>query len=437
MRPVAWIAVAGLAAGTAVVSAQLGRTPFSGSTTHPSIQYATRPLADPVSALNRRLSDGTAGLAQDPAYGYLPAVLDALDIPVASQIVAFAKTSVQSPRITPASPRTLFFNDAVAVGWVRGGFIELAAQDPAQGVVFYVLDPKGHEPPRFERRDGVCLSCHVSYSSLDVPGMLARSVVPAPDGTALYKFGSYLTDQDSRFDRRWGGWYVTGHTGAMRHMGNAVLGDEAGSAEGLTSDATRNLASLDGRFDTSRYLSPYSDVVALLVFDHQMHLMNLITRVGWETRYALYQERLVNTLLARPGARRDFVSDHIRAIAREMVDYLLFVDEAPLPDPVEGSSGFAEAFSARGPRDARGRSLRDFDLEHRLMRYPCSYMIYAPAFDGMPVEARDAVYARMWQILSGRAPGARYDRLTADDRRAVIEILRATKPGLPDYFRTR
>jgi hypothetical protein len=302
-------------------------------------------------------------------------------------------------------------------------------------VLFYVLDARGGEPPTFERSDRRCLPCHISYTSLDVPGMLVRSVFPASDGTALFKFGSSVTAHDSAFDRRWGGWYVTGRTGSMRHMGNGIVADDAESPDAMMAADRLNLPTLAGRFDTDAYLSPYSDVVALMVFDHQMHMMNLITRVGWETRYALHQQRLVNTLLAAPGARREFVSGHLSEIVTEMVDYLLFVDEPPLPDPVQGTSGFAERFAARGPRDADGRSLRDFDLEERLMRYPCSYMIYTSAFDGLPDEAREAVYARMWRILSGEEPDERYQRISADDRRAIVDILRATKPGLPDYFR--
>jgi hypothetical protein len=444
MARTAWLVVSvmvatALAVSVAVVSAQLGRTPFSGQFTHPAIQYGTRPVSDPVAALNRRLADGDVRLTLDRRFGYLPSVLDALDIHVESQLVAFAKTSVQSPRITPSNPRAIFFNDTVAVGWVRGGFIELAAQDPAQGAQFYVLDPRGDDRPMFERRDGICLSCHVSYSSLDVPGMLARSVFPASDGTAQYRFGSYITAHDSPFEHRWGGWYVTGRTGSMRHMGNAIVDDDADDPTTMITAETLNLPTLEGRFDTSAYLTPYSDAVALMVFDHQMHMMNLITRVGWETRYARDEEGLAGPLPAAPGAARASVANRIREPVRELVDYLLFVDEPPLPDPVEGTSGFASAFAARGPRDGAGRSLRDFDLERWLMRYPCSYMIYSDAFDGLPAEAREAIYARMWEILSGRDPDsvdpARYERLTEADRRAVVEILAATKSDLPDYFR--
>ena len=119
----------------------------------------------------------------------------------------------------------------------------------------------------------------------------------------------------------------------------------------------------------------------------------------------------------------------------EIVDYLLFVDEAPLPGRVQGTSGFAEQVAQRGPFDQQGRSLRQFDLSRRLMRYPCSYLIYSPVFDALPAQPREAIYQRMWQILSGHERSGRYARLSESDRVAIVQILRDTKKGLPGYFR--
>ena len=158
-----------------------------------------------------------------------------------------------------------------------------------------------------------------------------------------------------------------------------------------------------------------------MVFDHQMRMMNLLTRLNWETRYGLYQHS-------------SGLSTRLREAASEFVDYLLFIDEAPLEAPIHGSSGFAERFSAREPRDGRGRSLRQLDLRHRLLKYPCSYMIYSAAFDVLPAEAKEAIYRRMWEVLSGRENGTKYARLTSGDRQAITEILRDTKEDLPDYF---
>jgi hypothetical protein len=401
--------IALLATG-ALVSAQL-ETTFFDAIDHPAIQYHTREAHDPVSALNQRLSTGGVRFTFDPVRGYLPSTLDALKISIDSQIAIFSKTSVQAGIISPRNPRTLFFNDAVAVGWMRGGFIELAAQDPQQGVIFYLLPQQQTATPQFIRNDR-CLSCHHSYNTLGVPGMLARSVVADPRGVAMPYLGNYLTDHRSPFDERWAGWYVTGSVGSMRHLGNATVTDADRFEEAITAD-TLNLKSLDGKFDTSAYLSPHSDVVALMVFDHQMAMMNLITRVGFETRAG--------------APTRDNV--------KELVDYLLFVDERPLPGRIQGSSRFTETFAALGPRDGKGRSLRQLDLERRLPRYPCSYMIYSDAFDALPANAKAAIYQRMWDVLSGQDKDPRYARLSASDRQAVVEILRDTKQSLPEYWK--
>ena len=386
---------------------------------HPAIAYKSQPGNDPVEALNRRIQEGAAHLAFNGPSGYLRAVLDALDVPLESQIAVFVPDSVQGKRISAGNPRTLFFNDSVAVGWVRGGFIELAAHDPQQGVHFYTLDAAETTTPQFRRRDE-CLVCHYSFTTAGVPGMLARSS------------GQFAVDHTLSFDQRWGGWYVTGDSGSIHHLGNVPL-DRLFQSPLSTQTARSN--SFERKFDTTGYLSTHSDIVALAVFEHQMHLMNLLTRIGWEARVADYAKGLAS---APPDQRSDVQADlpiPLDDAARELVDYMLFVDEAPLPAPIKGSSGFAERFEARGPRDRRGRSLRALDLKTRLVRYRCSYMIYTEAFDRLPESARSAVYRRLWQVLSGDQKGARYSRLSVDDRQAIVEILRDTKKDLPAYFR--
>jgi hypothetical protein len=389
----------------------------------PAIEYGTRPTHDPISVLNDEIEAGRARLKFDSEQGYLRSVLEALKIPIESQMAVFSKTSVQARLINPENPRTLFFNDSVVVGWVRGGFIEVATQSPQQGIIFYSLPQANQAKPRFERKND-CLTCHDSYDALGVPGMLVRSNFIGPNLMTLRSLGSYNTDHRSPLEQRWGGWYVTGNSGSIRHMGNAIVTDvkEPESAVGME---TLNLDSLRSKFDTSAYLSPYSDIVALMVFEHQMHLMNLFTRLGWQARYAL-----------RPADQSARIGqNYLRNTANDLVDYMLFVDETPLANAIHGTSGFAEKFSAEGPQDSHGRSLRQLDLERRLMRYPCSYMIYSEAFDALPTEARRAVYERMWQILSGSDKSPKYARLSLADRRAVVEILRETKKGLPNYFK--
>ena len=365
-------------------------------------------LTDPVTKLSRRMERGELQLAFDPVTGYLPAVLKALDIPAESQMAVFSKTSVQAMRIDPANPRVLFFNDAVIVGWVRGGFVELASQDPRLGMVFYRLDqrPSAYrarmaaatpESPFTRRED--CLHCHMTPVTLGVPGVLFRSVFSSASGVPLPHTPQYDTDGRVPFAKLWGGWYVTGDTGPAPHMGNRIAAD---GAEAMLQGPTIPLDSLDSKCRSDTRLTRYSDIAALMVFEHQARMMNLLTRANRESRIALAEGRPLKL--------------------DELADYMLFVGEAPLQGKIAGTSGYTEQFSARGPHDSKGRSLRELSLRGRLMRYPCSYMIYSDAFNALPAEAKTAVYRRMWQVLWHRSEA---------DRTAIVEILRDTKKDFP------
>lgn len=413
------ILLCGLALAWAVVAVSAQRRDaFVESRDHPAIAYSTAPVTDAVARLNARLRAGGAALAFDPASGYLRAVLEALGVPVESQTLVFSQTSFQADRIHIHNPRAIYFNDTVSVGWVRGApTLEIAAQDPRQGVVFYELAQQRAEAPEF-RRNHVCLGCHLSWDTRGVPGLMVTSMYPLPDDPNAYANG-FTTVQGSPLTQRWGGWWVTGDTGGARHMGNVpVMPMDKG--KGIP-NPTRTLASVEGLFDLDGYPTPYSDVVALLVLAHQTQMTNLLTRLGWEARLAA----------ARPTAE---AQARVQEAARDAVDHLLFIDEAPLLTPVRGTSGFAERFAGAGPKDSLGRSLREFDLTRRLFRYPCSYMIYSEAFDALPPLGRDAAYARMWDVLSGKDPDRRYRSFAAADRRAVVEILLQTKSGLPSYI---
>jgi hypothetical protein len=408
------VAVLVASAASAFLRAQGGplSTTFTNWINHPAIAYRSAPAGDPVSQLNQALQSGRIQLTADGPSGYLQSLLKALNVPVESQIVVFARDSVQLARITMTNPRALFFNDSVAVGWVRGGFVELASQDPRNGVIFYALEPGSSQ---LTRRDD-CLTCHYSYSTAGVPGMLVRS------------YEQFAVDHTIPIDKRWGGWYVTGSSGSIPHLGNTDLTE---LALGHATNARLNWPSLEGKFDTSGYLSSHSDIVALMVFEHQMHVMNLLTRIGWEARVAEAERS------STPGFRPPGTDDKPIAMddaAAEVVDYMLFVGEPPIGDPIRGSSGFRERFEQQGPFDRKGRSLRQLDLRSRLMRYPLSYMIYSPLFEGLPAAAKDATYRRLWQVLSGEAQGPQYQHLSLEDRQAIAEILKDTKKDLPSYF---
>jgi hypothetical protein len=421
--PAAAVALSALAG---VAFAQLGDSSFE-QLDHPAIDYINRAARDPAGALNARIQSGSVKLTFNEGNGYLPSLLEALKIPVESQIAVFSKTSTQMNLIHPRNPRMIYFNDLVSVAWVRGTFVlEIAAQDPEQGTIFYELDQQSAERPTL-LRTRACLRCHHSFYTDGIPGRLMRSTLTAADGTTL-GWTRNASDHATPFDQRWAGWYVTGRLSGLPHLGNTF----ATSGEMVPAGRSADVETLTGRFDTSGYLTPYSDVVALMVLEHQSGLTNLLTRLDWETRAAAWE--------ARPGARpqppiiqrKPYSVD---TAVNDIADYLLFVNEVPLPARVQGTSGFAEWFAKQGPFDTRGRSLRQLDLEHRLLRYPCSYMIYAPMFDELPSPSREAIYKRMWQILSGEDKSEKYARLSDADRAAIVQILRETKKGLPAYFK--
>ncbi len=381
---------------------------------HEAIQYENTPVSDAAWQLQQKIDRGEITLRFDPEWGYLPAVLDALKVSRTSQVVVFTKTSLQAPRISPRNPRAVYFNDAVSVGWVpTGEVVEIAAHDPKQGVIFYTIDQVEVAKPRVKRRDD-CLQCHDTGATLGVPGLVVRSVYPEPSGMPFFQAGGFVTDHRSPLKERWGGWYVTGHHGEQRHLGNAFARDREHPTR-LDTENTQNITDLKSRFDTGALLTGHSDIVALMVLEHQTHMTNLITRVGFETRMALHSQELMNRLLKEPA---DTVSEsterRIRSACEELVDYLMFVDEALLTAPIQGSSKFTEVFAARG-------RLGEFDLRTRLFRIPLSYMIESQAFQALPAAALSRIERRIMTILDSQE--AKYARLTSEDRRNIRAIV--------------
>ena len=386
------------AAGFSVAVAQ--RTgAFVESYNHPAIRYNTTDANTVVDELNRKLADGTASLTYDPQSGYLKSVLDLLKVPIESQVLVYTQTSQQAEKIFPDNPRAIYFNDNVSVGYVRGGgILEIVAQDVQLGSVFYVI----HQDPgsRNIGRESQCLRCHLSWDTLGVPGMSVLSTFPrkSKDDYA----NGFFVDHYRPIAERWGGWYVTGKRVPARHMGNLPLF----MPKPLASPPAAHV-SMAGQFDLTSYPTPYSDIVALMVLEHQANAANLITRATWEAR------------LNNPSRVTEAVDT--------LVDYLLFVDEAPLPSGgIEGSSGFTEKFQSMGPRDSKGRSLRDLDLNTRLMKYPLSFMIYSRAFQGLPADVKQMVFNRVGKVLTGEITGPKYAHLSSALRQAVVEILKAT-----------
>ncbi len=417
-----------LGASAQIAVKNQGYIPYSDA----PIYYRSEDITDAVTLLQKRLDAGKASLEYRAGdHGYLKSVLELLDIPVSSQTLVFSKTSFQYPKISPRHPRALYFNDDIYIGVVHEGKeIEVVSFDKQQGAMFFILHEQQAEKPRFERAELDCTQCHIAAGTRGVPGVLLRSVQPGVNGTPLPGARAYISDQDSPLAERWGGWYATGPVAAQ------TLANLAAPA-----DATARTARLDKLpegFDPARYLAPYSDDVALLVLGHQTQMHNLITLTNYRTRIALHDAGL--------AAGEELPADlreRLEKPAEQLLRYLLFASETRLPDldpaTVIGASAFAREFAARGPFDSRGRSLRQFDLSTRIFRYPCSYLIYSDAFDALPEPSRGYVYRRLLEVLSGKDQSPDFAALSAQDRRAILEILLQTKPGLPqewhDYAR--
>jgi hypothetical protein len=422
-----------------------GYVPFSDE----PINYRSENLTDPVAKLQRQLDRGRVTLDYEPKHGYLKSVLEKLAVPIDSQTLVFSKTSFQYKKISPQLPRALYFNDDVYVGQVHDGkVLEFVSFDALQGAIFYILDERKSDHPVFQRAELDCTQCHVAAGTRNVPGVLLRSIFTTPTGLQASKTASFITGQESPLSERWGGWYVTGTHGSQTHMGNVVVQDKE-HPDQLDRAAGANIIDLSQRIDTSAYLIPDSDIVAHLVLAHQTQMHNLITLTNYQTRIALFNakereaarnngaDQVSSKLAAKPlpfKAPFDDVQKQYEAPAEELVRYLLFTNEAAIEEPIKGTSGFAEAFAARGPRDAKGRSLRDFDLHTQIFKYPCSYLIYSESFEALPESAKTDVYHRLFEILTGRDQSPAFARLTGEDRRAVFEILLATKPGLPEEW---
>lgn len=387
----------------------------------PPIGYSDADIGGPVVAFQTKLANGELKLDYHPRFGYLPAVLKALDVPVSSQLLVFSKTSTHRQMIYTNVPRAVYFNDDVYIGWVPGAeLLEISSVDPMNGAVFHGLDQAKADYP-LPLRNGKCLECHVGSKSMGVPGHLVRSFLSSENGWPDDSTGYPRISHNARFEDRWGGWYITGVMANNPTRANLINPSEVALRE---KDPThrQNLTDLSPFFDTDGYLSPHSDMVAMLVLEHQTHMHNFITRLNYEARIFQHQY------------------GHIRYMESPIeyfIKHLLFVDEAPLPEPVQGTTAFAADFESRGKKDSQGRSLRELDLKTRLLKYPCSYLIYSEAFDSLIPPLKERVDRRLWEVLSGEDQSEDFQGLAPGRKRAILEILIETKENLPDYWREK
>ena len=389
-------------------------TPFDEDT----ISYSKAKSTGKVAKLQERMDKGEVELLRDDQFDYLLSVLEKLRVKKSSQMLVFSKTSFQRERIDPQHPRALYFSDDVYVGFIPGSpLLEITEVDPKLGAVFYTLDTS-QTRPRFTRNDQ-CLECHASSKTMGVPGHVLRSFATDEKGVVDLSSGTSLVNHRTPIEERWGGWYVSGTHGEQTHRGNLV-GKEDFQRHEREPNFRGNLTKLDSFFDPKPYPAKSSDIVALMVLEHQTHMQNFITRLNYESTIALQQYGHVR---------------YLKSATEAFVKYLFLVEEAPLKSPVQGVSTFAKEFMAEGPRDKKGRSLRQLDLKSRLFQYPCSYVIYSDAFNALPKVMKEKVYARMFEILSGKETSADYQKLEPETRRSILEILLETKADLPSEWR--
>ena len=402
-------------------------------TEYPVMDYSRTRLTDPVARLQERLERNESTLTHSgPEQSYLPSLLHELGIDPASQLLVFSRTSAQIEFIRPETPRAIYYADDVYVASPPGAQdFEIAAMDPDIGPVFYTLAKQQRANIRPERKMDECLSCHDSYSLTGggVPRFIVGSGFTDDEGEQISHEGWILTDDRTPLRRRWGGWYVTGTHGSQTHMGNWIIRD---TEELRDIDLTRtgNLTDLSALIDTRPYLEGHSDIVALLVFDHQTRIQNVITRTNFQTRTLLADHRDDDTLDSLPSPTQAQVEE----LAEPLVEALLMVGQPALNGAISGTSSFSENFPEEGPWDSTGRTLRNLELSTRLFRYPCSYVIYSEAFDGLPTATRAYVYRRLASILTQGEAGETFSHLTEENRDAVLEILLETKPEFRTFM---
>ena len=397
---------------------------------YPTIGYERGVPADSIARLQQQVAAGDTQLRYTGESGYLTSLLEALDIDVSSQTLVFSKTSLQVATIAPDTPRAIYFNDDTYVAYVQGGVIEVVTVDPNLGLGFYTLRQDASSPAALQRETIRCLECHDAFSLTGggVPRLLVGSGLVGPTGDLASHEGRFLTDDRTPLNRRWGGWYVTGTHGEQNHRGNLIILD-AEHARTLDLADTGNVTNLRRLLNPDAYPGEHSDIVALLVLEHQTHVQNAIIRASWETRRLLANERPRNVAAGRGEDEWSATTlEAVAEFAEPLVAALLMAEQPALTSPITGTSGFREHFEALGPADEGGRSLRQLDLQHRIFRYPLSYVVYSEAFDALPDVLRTRVYERLQEILAGHDTSPPFTHLSAESRVAMYEILEATKP---------
>ena len=392
--------------------------------------YFTRKPQDPMSLLMEKIDAGEVTITEENGKPLVERLLRELKLDKDTQVLVFSKTSLQKRAVSYRNPRAIYFNESVYLGWMPNGRVEVASFDPEIGPLFYFQRQLDDTRSRLFVRTRSCLGCHAGNATNFIPGSLGRSVYPDRTGRVLKgiedyrRSGHHIPLQD-----RYGGWFVSGQHGKMRHMGNSIATREDGQ---VTIDRKRfaNLEKLDQFFPTDSYLAPGSDIAALLVFDHQVTMHHRLVEATYRARQALFDSKLdpMETDVAKLAAGRS-IREFTEGVDK-VIDYMLFREEIALPK-VSCEANFRRAFTANKRTDKGGNSLKDLRLDGRIFEHRCSFMIYSPSFEHMPPMLRGAIYDRLHQILTAQAPVKGFEHLGAEERTRIFEILRETKKDLP------
>ena len=392
------------------------------------IRYSERePTRNAIVHLQEQLDASKLQLQHAGAQGYLRSVLAQLNIPISSQVLVFSKTSLQDDKISPQQPRAIYFNDETHVGFVQGGLIEIATADADLGMVFYTLDPEHAERPKFYRQANRCLSCHGAARTKGVPGLLIRSVYPNSKGEPVVKAGSFLSNHRSPLAQRWGGWFVTGTHGDQQHLGNFILAGES-KPKVFENQAGMNVNELGTRCDTASYLSVHSDLVALMVLEHQIEAYNLLTQANFVAQHALWEKQNAIAAGTEEAQATEKAEGRIQSSVQPLVQYLLFAQEAKLSAPLAGTANFQQEFEARHT-SATGCRVAEFDLKQRMFKVPLSYLIYSNAFASQPVELRRALAAELLAATESGYPFSKQIGLSDSEREAIRAQLQQSPPA--------
>ena len=407
-----------LGAATVVVTATaFGLDRRYADLEHPAHAYWKRPLEDPFTELLPDLRSGAVELDYQSDKAFVASLLEALDIPVSSQLLVFSATSLQQPRISKRNPRALYFNENVYVGWVPGAQVEVISIDPNLGAIFYIFGiPRRAQALRVERADE-CMNCHARSLTGRTPGLTVKSVIAGPNGGSLDAFRLETTGHSIPFEERFGGWHVTGRHGIQEHWGN--LFGRFSKGELLTEPNA-----FGERFDPDTYPVSTSDVLAHLIFEHDIGFNNRAIEATYAAR--AFQHEDGENLTAEHEAE-------LERLAHALVRYLLFADEVPLPSGgVQGDPAFIQAFLATRRATPEGRSLKELDLKTRLFRHRCSYMIYSVAFQGLHPLVKNRVLGKLHAALA-EVGSDEYAYIEREEKRTIDKILRGTLKAYAEW----